>query len=487
MTHSTTTESFETRLFVQGAYVDAQTPARFNCRSTVDGSIVTSNVHEAVQQDVDGAVTAARAAFPSWAAFPHEKRASILHKFADLLERDADKIAHLEAVCNVKPVKLFRGYELPQAVSIFRYYAGWCGKIHGESFPTSNGFLNIVQREPLGVCAAITAFNAPIMGMAMKAAPCLATGNTLIMKSSEKTPLSTLYLGMLANEAGLPPGVFNIISGGELAGSLLAKHMGIDQISFTGSVGVGKRIAQAASQSNLKRVALELGGKSPSIIFPDAKLDVAIPWCVNGVLVLSGQICFASSRVYVHESIKKQVVEQMKASFESMDKSFGDPLDEDVDFPPLVDQGHFDRVKGFIDRGKEEATLVTGGQAMFAKGHWMRPTIFVDPTPNAEISREEVFGPVVAIIGFTDEEEVISQANNTQFGLAGAVFTQDINRGIRIASAISSGTVGINCCGVLDTSVPFGGFKQSGLGRELGQDALAEYTQTKTITVNMTY
>lgn len=201
----------------------------------------------------------------------------------------------------------------------------------------------------------------------MKAAPCLATGNTLIMKSSEKAPLSTLYLGKLANEAGLPPGVLNIISGGELAGSLLAKHMGIDHISFTGSVGVGKQIAQAASQSNLKRVALELGGKSPSIIFPDAKLDVVIPWCVNGILVLSGQICFASSRVYVHESIKKQVIEQMKASFESMDKSFGDPLDEHVDFPPLIDQGHFDRVKAFIDRGKEEATLITGGQAMFAK------------------------------------------------------------------------------------------------------------------------
>lgn len=246
-------------------------------------------------------------------------------------------------------------------------YAGWCGKIHGESFPISNGFLNIVQREPLGVCAAITAFNAPIMGMAMKAAPCLATGNTLVLKSSERSPLSTLYLGKLANEAGFPPGVLNIVSGGELTGNLLAKHMNIDQISFTGSVGVGKQIAQAASQSNLKRVALEMGGKSPSIIFPDAKLDVAIPWCVNGILVLSGQVCFASSRVYVHESIKKQVVDQMKSSFESMDKSFGDPLDEDVEFPPLVNQGHFERVKGFIDRSKEEATLVTGGQAMFSK------------------------------------------------------------------------------------------------------------------------
>ncbi|KAJ6012325.1 hypothetical protein N7522_002680 [Penicillium canescens] len=477
------TKLLETRLFVQGEYVDAQTPARLSCYSTVDGSIVTSNVHEAVEQDVNAAVTAARVAFPSWADFSHEKRASILHKFADLMERDADKLAYLEAVCNVKPIKLFRGYELPQSVSIFRYYAGWCGKIHGQSFPTSNGFLKIVQREPLGVCAAITAFNAPIMGMAMKAAPCLATGNTLIIKSSERTPLSTLYLGKLANEAGFPPGVFNIISGGELAGSLLAKHMDIDHVSFTGSAGIGKQIAQAASQSNLKRVALELGGKSPSIIFPDAKLDVVIPWCVNSILLLSGQVCFASSRVYVHESIKKHVVERMKTSFESMDESFGDPLNEDVEFPPLFSQGHFDRVKGFIDRGKEEATLVTGGEAMFAKGYWMRPTIFVDPNPDAEISREEVFGPVVVIIGFTDEEEVVVQANNSRFGLSGAVFTQDINRAVRIASAISSGTVGINCCGVLDPSVPFGGYKQSGLGRELGQDALAEYTQTKTIVV----
>lgn len=246
-------------------------------------------------------------------------------------------------------------------------YAGWCGKIHGESFPVNSGFLNIVQREPLGVCAAITAFNAPIMGMAMKAAPCLAAGNTLILKPSDKSPLSPLYLGKLVNEAGFPPGTFNIVSGGELTGRLLATHMGIDQISFTGSAGAGKQIAQAASKSNLKRVALELGGKSPSIIFPDAKLEVAIPWCVNGILVLSGQVCFASSRVYVHESVKEQVVEQMKASFESMDSSFGDPLDRNVDFPPLVNQGHYDRVQRFIDRGKEEATLVTGGKAMFAK------------------------------------------------------------------------------------------------------------------------
>ncbi|CAG7950298.1 unnamed protein product [Penicillium olsonii] len=464
-------------------YADGQTPARFSCHSTVDGSVISSDVHVAAQQDVNSAVAAARAAFTSWAAFDHEKRASILHKFADLLERDADKLAYLEAVCNVKPVKLFHGYELPQAVSIFRYYAGWCGKIHGESFPISSGFLNIVQREPLGVCAAITAFNAPIMGMAMKAAPCLATGNTLVLKSSERSPLSTLYLGKLANEAGFPPGVFNIVSGGGSTGSLLAEHMDIDQISFTGSVAGGKKVAQAASQSNLKRVALELGGKSPAIIFPDAKLDLAIPWCVNGILVLSGQVCFAGSRIYVHESIKKQVVEQMKASFESMDESFGDPLDEDVEFPPLVNQGHFERVKSFIDRGKQEATLVTGGQAMFSKGHWIRPTIFVDPNVDAEITQEEVFGPVVVIIGFTDEQEVISQANNTQFGLAGAVFTQDINRGVRIASAISSGTVGINCCGVLNANVPFGGYKQSGIGRELGQDGLAEYTQTKTIVV----
>jgi acyl-CoA reductase-like NAD-dependent aldehyde dehydrogenase len=205
------------------------------------------------------------------------------------------------------------------------------------------------------------------MGMAMKAAPCLATGNTLIMKSSEKTPLSTIYLGKLVNEAGFPPGVFNIISGGALTGSLLAKHMGINQISFTGSAGVGKQIAQAASQSNLKRIALELGGKSPSIIFPDAKLDMAIPWCVDGILVLSGQVCFASSRVYAHESIKKQVVEQMQASFETKLELFGDTLDRKVEFPPLVDKFHFDKVKGFIDRGKKEATLITGGNAISTK------------------------------------------------------------------------------------------------------------------------
>lgn len=248
-------------------------------------------------------------------------------------------------------------------------YAGWCGKLGGESFPANDGsgLLKIVHREAIGVCAAIVAFNGPIGLMAMKAAPCLAAGNTIIIKASERSPLSSLYLGQLANEAGIPPGVMNFISGDGETGALLATHTDIDHISFTGSVGVGKKIAQAAAQSNLKRVSLELGGKSPSIIFPDANIDIAVQWCVQGLIGLSGQACFASSRVYVHDDIKAQVINRMKTAFESMDGCYGDSLHETTLHPPMVDRNHFDRVASFIDRGKGEATLVTGGERMFKK------------------------------------------------------------------------------------------------------------------------
>ncbi|BCR84058.1 aldehyde dehydrogenase family protein [Aspergillus chevalieri] len=474
--------TLETRLFINGRYVDANSTTRLTCHSTVNDEEIAS-VHVANITDVDAAVDAAQAAFPAWSRLDPGERAKVLLRFADLLEEHVSEIAYLEALCNVKPVRLFREYELPQAVEIFRYYAGWCGKLSGESFPVSKGFLKIVQREPLGVCAGVTAFNAPIMGMAMKAAPSLAAENTIILKASEKSPLSTLYLGKLATAAGVPSGVMNLLSGDGVTGSLLASHMGINKISFTGSVGTGRKIAQAAPQSNFKRVSLEMGGKSPSIIFPDADLDEAVSWCVRGILVLAGQVCFASSRVYVHESIREDVISRMKAAFAEISAVAGNPLDDATEYPPLVDQAHYQRVASMIEQGKAEATLVAGGNRLFSKGNWMQPSIFVDPSPNAAINDEEVFGPVVVISGFMEEKEVVALANDTPFGLSGAVFTQNLQRGLRVAGAITSGTVCINCCAMLDTQVPFRGWGHSGVGSELGKEGLLEYTQTKTVFV----
>ncbi|KAI9930067.1 hypothetical protein MW887_011877 [Aspergillus wentii] len=458
--------SLETKLFING-----QTPARMSCYSPEDDTIVTDSVHKAVQDDVDASVSAARAAFSAWSNTPPSKRAEILVKFADLIEAHADQIALLEAVCTGKPLQVFHGFEKVLTTTVYRYYAGWCGKLGGESFPSNDGtgLLKIVHREPLGVCAAVISYNGPIGLMALKAAPCLAAGNTIIIKASEKTPLSSLYLGNLANEAGFPPGVINFISGDGETGGLLAAHMDIDKISFTGSVGVGKKIAQAAAQSNLKRVSLELGGKSPSIIFPDANMDVAIQWCVQGIVGLSGQACFASSRIYVHNDIKQQVIERMQAAFQQVDGQYGDAISETTLHPPMVDRAHFDRVSSFIESGKNEATLLTGGDQMFNKGCWIRPTIFTDPSPNATVHKEEIFGPVVVISGFSDEDEV------------------DINRAMRVASKITTGTVCINCCATIDPSVPFGGRGQSGWGRELGKQGIDEYTEAKTVLINMMY
>ncbi|KAF9886961.1 hypothetical protein FE257_010702 [Aspergillus nanangensis] len=448
---------------------------------------VCDDVHVALEDDVNTAVLAAQKAFPSWAAILSNDRAKILWKFDDLIEQHADELADLEALCGGKPKGVFKGFEIPMTSGAWRYYAGWCDKLEGGSFPQDNGFMKIVRREPIGVCAAINAFNGPLVMTALKGAPALAAGNTIIIKSSEKSPLSSIYLGKLANEAGIPPGVINFISGAGPTGALLASHMDIRKISFTGSTGTGKRIAQAAAASNLKKVSLELGGKSPSIVFADANLDIAVKWCTQGVVGNSGQVCIASSRVYVHESIRDRFVDALKAAFEASQAGFGDPSDANTHLPPLIDNLQFERVSKIIEEGKRENTLVTGGCRLFSEGCWVAPTIFVDPSPNANVYKNEIFGPVVVVSTFTDEDEVMTRANATEFGLSGAVFSQDVNRALRVASKIQSGMACVNCCAMLDITVPFGGYKQSGWGREMGKAGIESYTETKTVLVNMTY
>ncbi|KAF5024619.1 hypothetical protein F66182_3382 [Fusarium sp. NRRL 66182] len=449
----------ETRLFINGQYVSAKTDARLTCYNAQDNSEVSSDVHVAKQADVDAAVEAARAAYPLWSSTPPMERALKLLKLADLIDANADELVRLESLCSAKPLEESKKFEVTLTANIFRYYAGWCDKLEGETLPADNGFLKIVRREPIGVCAAVNAFNGPVPMVAMKGAPCLAAGNTMVMKASEKSPLSTLFFGKLFQEAGFPPGVFNLISGAGETGAFLSSHVGIDKISFTGSVNTGKKIAQMAAASNLKRVTLELGGKSPSIVFSDANLDVAVEWCTRGIILNSGQACIASSRVYVHRDIKEEFIKRMKHSFENTHGLFGDPSKSTTKIGPLVDKTQFER------------------------GCWIKPTIFVDPKPDARIYKEEIFGPVVVITDFTDEDDVIARANDTQFGLSGAVFSQDINRALRVSSKIHSGTVCVNCCTMIDYVAPFGGFKSSGWGRELGKYGIHAYTEAKTVFV----
>ncbi|KAH8422604.1 uncharacterized protein LDX57_000358 [Aspergillus melleus] len=472
------TNILETRLFINGEYVDSKANERLSCYNAIDQTLVTSDVHTATKEDIDLAVAAARTAFTGWSSTPPQARARILNKFADLLEEHTEQLSLLERTCSGQPMQAMRSVFIPNASTRIRYSAGWSDKIAGESFPAGNGFLKIVQREPLGVCAAITAFNAPLMFMAAKVGPCLAVGNTVILKPSEKTPLSTLYLGRLVKEAGFPPGVFNIVGGAGATGAFLAEHMGIDRISFTGSLATGKKVAEAASRSNLKRVGLELGGKSPSIIFADANLDNAVQWCTRGIVTASGQMCNASSRVYVHEDIKEEFLQRMKNAFEGIDLSQTQA--------PVIDQIQLARVERYIEQGNKEASLLTGGTRM-EKPSWMRPTIFVDPSPDATIYKEEIFGPVVVISSFTDEQTVVAKANDSIYGLHSAVFTQDINRAMRLSSKVSSGTVCINCTVMVDVALPFGGCRQSGWGREGGKIGMEEWTEPKTIFVNLTY
>ncbi|XP_014551552.1 hypothetical protein COCVIDRAFT_112596, partial [Bipolaris victoriae FI3] len=401
------------------------------------------------------------------------ERAKKVLKLAGLIDANAHELCRLEALCSGKPKFLSTTNHRTSWASAnmtITDYTGLCDKLEGESFPPDNGFIKIIRREPIGVCSVVNAFNGPAVMVAFKGAPCLAAGNTMVVKASEKTPVSTIYFGRLLNEAGFPPGVMNIISRGSETGALLASHMDVDKISFTGSVNTGK-IAQMAASRNLKRVTLELGGKSPSIVFPDANLQVAVQWCTQGIVGNSGQACTASSRIYVHKDIKEKFVQAMKTAFESLDGSFGDPKKDTTTIGPLVDKMQFERVLSYVESGKTETTLVC----------WMRPAIFVDPNADAKIYKEEIFSPVVVISEFTEEEEVIARANATPFGLSGAVFSQDINRAMRVSAKIHSGTVCVNCCTMVDIFAPFGGFKSSGWGRELGKYGIQAYTEHKTV------
>ncbi|KAF2093839.1 aldehyde dehydrogenase X mitochondrial precursor [Rhizodiscina lignyota] len=479
------------QLFINNEFVASKHDKKLKLYNPADGSLVADDVALAGEQDVDAAVAAAEKAFPAWRAISSGERRSIMNKFAQLIEDNTVALSELTRITLGAPYVSFGKFEAglaAEASKAFRYNAGWIDKFGGESWPQEDGFMKIVRNEPLGVTAGIVPWNGPLGTIGLKAGPALATGNCFILKPSEKTPFASLALGPLIKEAGFPPGVFQVLSGDGTTGALLASHMRVRKVSFTGSIATGKKIQEMAAKSNLKRVTLELGGKSPAVVFDDCNLDNAVTWTANAITANTGQVCFAASRVYVQEGIYDKFIEGYKKAMEDKKKDIGDPGKAETLIGPLVDEAQFKRVSGFIERGQNgQGKLLTGGQRIGDKGFFIEPTVFTDVDPTSEIHTQEIFGPVSVVRSFKTEEEIMELSNNTNFGLMAGVFTQDINKAMRVASNFDSGMVGINCVSLMFMMTPFGGSKESGLGRECGIAALRAYTDPKTIMVNLTY
>ncbi|PKX90438.1 aldehyde dehydrogenase family protein [Aspergillus novofumigatus IBT 16806] len=467
-------------LFINNEFIPGVEGKTFETINPHDEKPIVA-VHEATEKDVDIAVEAARKAFKgAWKDVIPSERGRLLTRLADLLERDMDTIAAIEALDNGKAFQIAKG-DVALSANCIRYYGGWADKIVGQTIDTNPGSLTYTRHEPVGVCGQIIPWNFPLLMWAWKIGPAISTGNTVVLKTAEQTPLSALYVAKLVKEAGFPPGVINIISGfGRVAGAAIAAHMDIDKVAFTGSTLVGRQILQVAAKSNLKKVTLELGGKSPNIVFPDADLDDAIQYVNLGIYFNHGQCCAAGSRVLVHESIYEKFLALFKQRAE--ENKVGDPFHPETFQGPQVSQVQFDRIMGYIDEGKKAgATVITGGARHGEKGYYIQPTIFADVREDMKIVKEEIFGPVCTVQKFSSEEEAIEIANNTNYGLAAAVHTTNLNTAIRVSNAIRAGTVWINNYNTFLAQMPFGGFKESGLGRELGSYALDNYTQVKTV------
>ncbi|KAF2430453.1 aldehyde dehydrogenase [Tothia fuscella] len=476
------------QLFINNEFVSSKGSKKLSLYNPADGSLVTDACPCADEKDVDAAVEAAEKAFPAWKAISAAERRGILTKFADLVQQSAEVISEMTRLTLGAPYESFGKFEVGLCADAFRYNAGWIDKFGGESWPQDDGFMKIVRNEPLGVTAGVVPWNGPIGTIGLKAAPALATGNCFILKPSEKTPFGSLALGELIKEAGFPPGVFQVLSGDGSTGALLASHMRIRKVSFTGSIATGKKIQEMAAKSNLKRVTLELGGKSPAVVFDDCNLENAITWTANAITANTGQVCFAASRVYVQEGIYEKFIAGYKKAMQEKAKLVGDPNTAGTTIGPLVDKSQFERVSGFIERGQQgQGKLLVGGNRIGSKGYYLEPTVFTDVDIDSEIHTEEIFGPVSVVRSFKTEEEIMHLSNNTQFGLMAGVFTQDINKAMRVASEFDSGMVGINCVSLMFMNTPFGGSKQSGIGRECGIQALRAFTEPKTIMVNLTY
>jgi aldehyde dehydrogenase (NAD+) len=475
-----------TKLLINNRWVNSQSGKTFATINPTTGQEICQ-VAEADAADVDLAVKAARAAYDQgpWRTTSGRERGRLLTRLADLIEKNADELARLESLDNGKPFSMAKGVDVAATAACYRYFAGWADKVTGKTIPLEGPFFCYTRHEAIGVCGQIIPWNFPMLMQAWKLAPALATGNTCVLKPAEQTPLSALRIGELILEAGFPAGVVNILPGfGETAGAAIANHMDIDKVAFTGSTEVGHLILQAAGKSNLKRVSLELGGKSPNIVFADADMDQAIEGSHMGLFFNQGQVCCAGSRVFVEDKVYDRFVEE--STTRAQRRTVGDPFNAATEQGPQVDQTQLDRVLGYIESGQSEgAKLNCGGGRVGDKGYFVEPTVFSDVQDNMKIAREEIFGPVMSIIRFKNIDEVIDRANRTVYGLAAGVWTKDVSKALAIANNVRAGTVWVNCYNVLDTAAPFGGFKQSGIGRELGEYGLQQYTEVKTVVVKL--
>lgn len=475
-----------TKLLIGNQWVGSVSGKTFATTNPATGERICL-VDEAGKEDVDIAVRAAREAFEhgEWSRMSGTDRGRLLNRLADLIEENADDLARLEALDNGKPYHEARTADLPLAIATYRYYAGWADKIHGKTIPAIGNYFCYTRREPVGVVGQIIPWNFPLVMQAWKLAPALAAGNTIVMKPAEQTPLTALKVGALIMDAGFPPGVVNILPGyGPTAGAAISSHMDIDKVAFTGSTEVGHLVMEAAARSNLKRVSLELGGKSPNIVFADANMDEAIEGAHFALFFNQGQCCTAGSRLYVESKCYDEFVKKSVARAKV--RKVGDPFSADTEQGPQVDQDQFDKILSYIEKGKHEgAALLQGGGRVGSAGYFIEPTVFADVTDEMEIAREEIFGPVMSIIPFRSLDEVIQRANQTRYGLAAAVWTRDLEKANTIAHNVRAGTVWINCYHAYEPGAPFGGFKQSGVGRELGEYGLEQYTEIKTVTVKL--
>jgi aldehyde dehydrogenase (NAD+) len=476
-----------TQILIDNKWVESVSGKRFSTINPATGEKIV-DVAEADEADVNLAVKAARKAFDRnspWRRMSAADRGKLLNRLADLVEKHADDLARLESLDNGKPVKVARAADLALTIACYRYYAGWADKIQGKTIPIAGDYFCYTRHEPVGVVGQIIPWNFPLLMQAWKLGPALAAGNTVVMKPAEQTPLTALRIGELIVEAGFPAGVVNLLPGyGPTAGGAIARHMDVEKVAFTGSTEVGHLIMEAAAKTNLKRVTLELGGKSPNIIFADADMEAAVEGSHFALFFNQGQCCCAGSRAFVEEKVYDEFVERSTAR--ARKRTVGDPFDTRTEQGPQVNDEQFDKVMSYIESGKKEgAKLMCGGERVGDRGYFVAPTVFADVRDDMKIAEEEIFGPVMSIIKFRDMDELVDRANKTMYGLAAGVWTRDIGKAHAIANSVRAGTVWVNCYDVFDAGAPFGGFKQSGIGRELGEYGLQQYTEIKTVTVKL--